>query len=162
MSQEESNVHFCRGNVGRQLPKVITVNGRVGAGGGGRLWESWWVKSHLWEHRRHPAFPGQGAEVLTIEPSCSINRSLLKDQVIGCGVVSIRRKGKTSMAGFQGKSEALGEWPWCCKKVIRDKQTGGKPHSKFYRKLNNSLINIPIDPREPSIRDRHDIINTGI
>lgn len=54
-----------------------------------------------------PSLLGQGAEVLTIEPNCC-NKSLLKDQVIGCGIVSTRRKEKTSKAGFQGKSEAMG------------------------------------------------------
>lgn len=47
-----------------------------------------------------PALPGQGAEVLTIEPSCSMEVPV-KDQVIGCGTVSIEERGEYQWLDFR-------------------------------------------------------------
>lgn len=98
------------GVLGRWLPEeVLTVSTRY-LMVGRRLWApgKWRPTCESTVDNARSPPQDNRAEVLAAQPGCATHGLLLRDQVIGYGIISAKRKGKTSMAGFAGKIRGRG------------------------------------------------------
>lgn len=99
---------MCIFEEGMLVDSFLKSSQSMGGWQGGRLWESWWVKSHLWEHRRHPSPPRTGSRGADNWAQLLHQQVLIEGPSYRLWYCFHKKKGENIDGWISGKIRSLG------------------------------------------------------